>query len=494
MKQTMLKYMIVAAVALSLSVPALAQQRSQMQRVRVSELEVERVGGDSYGGGELWVSFRTDVDKDFSRNSIMCLTPVLFSQNSEVELPDVWVMARRGEILLEREREYFTTEEMIVRPGGTIGYKFSMPYESWMNHSSLRIIKTARYCSEFFAQPSEVMLYDIVLAQEAFEPYYALAAPRSMSKKGSGENKSKKGSQKKSSCCGTIFIDFKVSSAQMLADFRQNTKENKKIRKSIDAVPQNTQIEKIELWGTCSPEGNYNYNAKLAEERAQTLKSYIQHEYSVSDDTFEITSTPEDWKGLAKLIRASSLDNKEDILSIIASNMNYSQKDAAMKRLPNYSLLLSVYYPQLRKVDYKVIYEAKSYTDEELAQIFTQTPEKLTQEELYRLAEVNGTLFREVVEYTVEKYPKSASANLNMATACLISDELDEAQKYLKRAAASLEIIVKTPTPILVATYYNSSAILQLKRGDTQSAQLLFGKAAVMGLEEGEKNLKIMEM
>lgn len=485
MKNLLNKYMMAAVVVLGCVMTATAQRRAQDERVRISNLEVERVGGDNFGGGEVWVSFRADVAKSFGRNAIMSLTPLLFTESDEAQLPEVWVMARRGEILLEREGEWLATEDMIVRPGGTIGYKFSMPYENWMNHSSLRILKSTRYCNEFFQMPSEMMLYDITLAEDMFDPYYALAAPRS---------KSKKGDKVKGKCTtGSLFLDFGVSSAKILEDFSDNSMENKKLHRALGSVADMNRIEKIELWGTCSPEGGYGLNTQLAEDRVEAVKNYIMQEFAVPENKISVSSTPEDWDGLLKIVKKSNLANKAQIIKIINSKMSYADKDAAMRKLSNYQMLLRNYYPQLRKVDFNIVPKKMTCSDAQLAEMFLKDPDKLSKEQLYRLAANNGTLFESVVKYTVDKYPKSASANINMTVVCLVNDELSMAETYLNKAAASLEIIVKTPTPKLVATYYNTAAILQLKRGDVESAELLFGKGAVMGLDEARKNLEIME-
>lgn len=72
--------------------------------------------------------------------------------------------------------------------------------------------------------------------------------------------------------------------------------------------------------GYASPEGRYAANARLAQGRAEALKSYVMNEYGFKADLFKVNSVPEDWAGLRAYVAKNDLPLKEEILSIIDKN------------------------------------------------------------------------------------------------------------------------------------------------------------------------------
>lgn len=478
----MKNYILLIFLFLATILTSYSQPRTQSDKVSITDIELERVGGTLYSGGDLWVTFTVEVDRCFGRNASMRLTPVLFNDGVEVELEPMYVVPRRAEILSERRGETIPNDIIKVRPGESQSYMAGIPYEEWMNWGGVMLRATTEHCGKEFVLPSSVALCSVHLAAEEFTPFYALVEPR------------KEKAKKERVQSGTLFLEFKVASSEIIIDFKDNCSELEKISSTLDRFAGDKTVKEIELWGTCSPEGSYEYNTRLAESRTQSVKNYLARKYNLTDDNFIITSTPEDWEGLAESVEASSLSNKWVILDIIRSEKSYAVKDADMRKLSNYRELLDTYYPPLRRVNYSVHYNIRDYEQCELRGVWESDPEDLSERELYTLSLCDDALFSDITMYNARRFASSAAANLNRANLALMEDDLVAAEYYLQRAASLLEISPRSATPRRVSVYYNTSGILQLKRGDMQSAALLFEKAAEMGLLQGEENLNLLNL
>ena len=108
-----------------------------------------------------------------------------------------------------------------------------------------------------------------------------------------------------------------------------------------------------------------------------------------------------------------------------------------------YAQLVKEAYPGLRHSDYRIEYTVRHYEDtEEIARIMRTTPQKLSLEELFVLAqtlEPGSEDYAEVYETAVHLYPGDETANLNAANAAMQRGDLEGAERYLSRAGGSAE-------------------------------------------------------
>lgn len=117
--------------------------------------------------------------------------------------------------------------------------------------------------------------------------------------------------------------------------------------------------DKIVITGICSPDGSYAYNTELARNRAGTVREYLISHLNADPRLIQTDYIPEDWEGLRKLVEQSEIANKAAILAIIDSTQAPDAKEAALKRLPQYQILKTTMFPQLRKVKYEIYYTEK---------------------------------------------------------------------------------------------------------------------------------------
>ena len=108
---------------------------------------------------------------------------------------------------------------------------------------------------------------------------------------------------------------------------------------AVDKIHSNPnyKIEKIQVSGYASPEGSPEFNTWLGENRAKALIDYIiEHrpDYGLTHETFEIVNGEENWIGLRKILVASNMDKKNDVIAIIDdSNIQGEAKKTKIKNM-----------------------------------------------------------------------------------------------------------------------------------------------------------------
>lgn len=100
-----------------------------------------------------------------------------------------------------------------------------------------------------------------------------------------------------------------------------------------------------------SPEGNYNYNQKLSEKRAASIKDYIASRNSSAAVNVKVVSGAESWADLREKVAADnrlSADSRREILNIIDSDDAPDSKEIMLKANSAYKRLYSSYFRALR--------------------------------------------------------------------------------------------------------------------------------------------------
>ena len=207
---------------------------------------------------------------------------------------------------------------------------------------------------------------------------------------------------------------------------------------TIDQVrgKKDVDIDRVTIHGYASPEGSYEHNAWLAENRAATLSKHIQKLYKFNQGVIGSTSTPEDWAGLRDYVAKSSMEERAEILSIIDGSLEPDAKDAQIKRQfpQRYQQLLADVYPGLRHSDYVIQYSIRPYTLEESRDVYRTNPDALSFAELVALANEAGMdteKGREIVYRAAELNPKNPRAVLLAAQTAVGQNDYALAEKIL---------------------------------------------------------------
>ena len=391
--------------------------------------------------GHLTVGMKLDLSSlEVNSNRAVLLTPLIVKGENVVELPSVGIYGRNryyyyirnGASMLtgEHERSYRASQ----KPDG-VEIAETVTYESWMDGAELMLRRQDYGCCGTILDEQQAA-YVAYQEPPVYRPEFVYVRPKAEV-------------VKTRSLSGSAFIDFVVNLTEIRPDYRRNQVELGKIQATIDLVKNDADITitSVSIKGYASPEGAYAANERLAKGRTESLKAYVQNLYHFDASLMKTASEPEDWVGLEAYVQQSSLAHKEEILDIIHNDMSPDQKDQTIKRLfpADYRLLLTECYPSLRHSDYEVAYTIRIYTDvEEIKRIFRISPQKLSLNEFYHLAEQYepGTdAYNEVFDTAVRMYPDDAQANLNAANVAMQKGDLKRSAAYLQKAGDSAEAV-----------------------------------------------------
>ena len=361
---------------------------------------------------------------------------------------------------------------------GEVELNQNVNYEPWMNGSTL-IVRKDDYgcaaCNEGLPVTTDLVAYN---EGEIYTPYEPMLLFEEVV---AAEVKTRELS-------GRAYVDFPVNKIVIYPDYRNNTYELGKIIATIDSVKNDPDITvtSINIAGTASPEGPYDNNVYLATNRTKALKEYVQNLYKFPEGFITTNFDPVDWKGLREWLENNNLENKDKILAIVNSDIEpFARNSKIMKDFPvQYEWLLRNVYPALRHSDYLIQYQIRSFTDiDEIARIISTAPQKLSLNEMYRLASslTPGTPeYNEVFEIAVRMYPQDETANLNAANAALSRKDLVSAQKYLERAGNSPKAIY-------------ARGVFKAMQGDFNEGIRLVEEAQKQGLQNVDAMLDSMK-
>ena len=177
----------------------------------------------------------------------------------------------------------------------------------------------------------------------------------------------------------------------------------------------------------------------------------------------------------------SDIDHREEILALIDSDLEPDAKEAKIKRTypQEYRFMLQNFYPALRHTDYRIDYNIRNFSAEEIAHILAEQPQKLSLNEFYLVAgkyEPGTEEFTDVFQTAVRMYPNDETANLNAANAAIRRDDFAAARRYLDKSGNSAEAVY-------------ARGALAIREKDYEAAREYLGKAKEMGLEMAGKTL-----
>lgn len=401
------------------------------------------------------------------------LTPAVKSNGEERYMPQVVINGRRQNIEYKRKdhKKYDTDATVVRRKNGTsqtVEYKAMLPYETWMINSDVVIGEDMCGCGAVIGS-------DAAQVWRMRTPQVAYVRPE--------------GKPKTYDLKGSAYIDFPVDKTELHPDYRRNPEELQKIISTINTVKEdnNVTINAIDICGFASPESPYEHNEYLATTRAATLKDYVCRLVELDDKIFTVSSVAEDWAGLRKCVVEGNIQNKDAILALIDDNETYTPdaKEWKIKSTypEDYAVMLSAYYPGLRRSEYTVNYTVRPFTVEEAIEMYKTDPRKLSLEEMYLVAETYDTgsdEFNELFATAVRLFPDDPAANLNAACTEIERGDYAAAEKYLAKAGEMPET-------------WNAKGVIAAMKGESEIAVQMFRKASDAGLQIATENLRNLE-
>lgn len=114
-------------------------------------------------------------------------------------------------------------------------------------------------------------------------------------------------------------IDFCANGTVIDSTYLENAKNLQELVEFLKNINTDSlsQIEKVELRGTASPEGSEELNRRLAQQRLFVLEKLIQHNTQIADSLIIKENGYIDWEWLMTAVDSSDCKKAESILNIL---------------------------------------------------------------------------------------------------------------------------------------------------------------------------------
>lgn len=240
------------------------------------------------------------------------------------------------------------------------------------------------------------------------------------------------------------------------------------------------QIEEINIESYASPDGTLEFNTKLAQNRENNTKSYLDKKLKKDNitDFGQLTAnfTAEDWEGFKKLVAASNIQDKDLILSVLSMYKDPEQREREIRNLTSiFDQLAETILPQLRYSRITASINVIGKSDEEIEQAFAKDPKSLTVEEILYCATLTDDNSRKMAIYSkaAEIYPNDYRTFNDLGLTQFKAGDIKAAKKNFEQAA---RLSPKAPEPQM------NLGLISMVNKDYRAANQKLGAAA--GVEE----------
>ena len=236
----------------------------------------------------------------------------------------------------------------------------------------------------------------------------------------------------------------------------------------------NKAINKLEVAGYASPDGDVELNTALADARQAKAEKYLQKQLKKAkvNATIESNVTAEDWAGFQKAMEASNIQDKELVLRVLSMYTDPEEREAQIKNLSAvYKTIADEILPALRRSRLILTTDLIGKSDEEIAALAQSDPRALTVDELLYAATLTQDLAQKMAIYNkaAELFPTDYRAYNNIGMIYYLQGEVANARRSFAKA---LQIDAANPD-----VNYNAG-IAALAENDLVQAEQYLGKAA----------------
>ena len=236
----------------------------------------------------------------------------------------------------------------------------------------------------------------------------------------------------------------------------------------------NKAINKLEVAGYASPDGDVELNTALADARQAKAEKYLQKQLKKAkvNATIESNVTAEDWAGFQKAMEASNIQDKELVLRVLSMYTDPEEREAQIKNLSAvYKTIADEILPALRRSRLILTTDLIGKSDEEIAALAQSDPRALTVDELLYAATLTQDLAAKMAIYNkaAELFPTDYRAYNNIGMIYYMQGEVANARRSFAKA---LQIDAANPD-----VNYNAG-IAALAENDLVQAEQYLGKAA----------------
>ena len=219
------------------------------------------------------------------------------------------------------------------------------------------------------------------------------------------------------------------------------TQEMKDLHAAIKAADTtaNKAINKLEVAGYASPDGEQGLNEKLADARQAKAQKYLQKQLKKAkvDATIESNVTAEDWAGFQAAMEASNIQDKELVLRVLSMYTDPEEREAQIKNLSVvFKTIAEEILPELRRSRLILTTDLIGKSDEEIAILAKNDPAALSVEELLYAATLTNDLSEKVNIYkkAVAQYGNDYRTHNNLGMVYFSQGNVAEARRCYAKA------------------------------------------------------------
>lgn len=376
-------------------------------------------------------------------------------------------------------RPYVVLPAMPSKRENVVSYTLQMPYQPWMEQMKMRIYEEKKEACIINLPTPEFIKPEPKLPQagQVCEPCMQMVSyltPEEEPIKVRNEQ-------------NTLYIQYPSGSSAFDLNFGKNASEWSKLNTMLTPLTQGDLVtfKSIALCGYASPDGSVKTNDRLSSERAQAFADYMAQNYHFNDSLLHISAAGEDWDGLITILNAQKPEYLEQALAIIDGQPDLDKREAQLKKDlgENYTRMLTDYFPLLRRITISIDFEVREVRNAEAAQLIYTNPKLLSLQEMYGVAknyEPGTKEYKQVYEIAATCYPEDVVANINAASANIISGDFDRAQQLMDR-------VKDDPRAC------NNLGVLAWLNGDADKAVEWFTKALQSEPEKAQQNLDYIQ-
>ena len=274
------------------------------------------------------------------------------------------------------------------------------------------------------------------------------------------------------------------------ANLRKSELKNNSVQEFIKMLQQinndreGLSLDNVEVSAYASPDGGFNINDKLANQRQKVSEQYVNQELKKIKMNAPVDAkyTAQDWDGFQELVKASNIQDKDIILRVLSMYKDPQEREQQIKNISSaFRELADGILPQLRRARLTINYETIGRSDEQIMDQLKADATKLSIEEiLYGAAlQDDANAQEDIYKIATEIYPSDGRAYNNIATIEFAKGNYEAARQYLQKAQG-------------VEESKANLGLLALKNGDLATAEQLIASASnANGIAEILGNLNL---
>ena len=153
-------------------------------------------------------------------------------------------------------------------------------------------------------------------------------------------------------------IDFAQGSSGIDTLLGDNASELERVCRCIGDVVERQELvlDSLIVSASCSPEGRYEHNRRLALSRAEEVRRYLMGKVPEQwKDAMKVSCVPENWDIFRKLVKNDTVMAGKEVERVLGLTADLGRPDDVERRLaslPSYRYMREKIYPKLRSVSF----------------------------------------------------------------------------------------------------------------------------------------------